>query len=138
MKSSVVNTLAGILAGMKLNRIMDKDVKSALLADYLVLRKQFKSWQADQQELINKFQEDWRDDMVAVRALRKENKPVEGYDEYLSAEADANAALQELMDSEVEVEIRPVKLDKFLASISEEDLNFEQVAFMAENGLIEE
>jgi hypothetical protein len=138
MKLAVVYTVTGILSGIKINKISDKEVKNSLLADYLALRKIVKSVNEDKQELIDKFQSDWKDEISAVRELRSKKEPVEGHDEYLKAEAEANLILHKMDEVDAEVTIQPIKVDEFVASVSEEELAFEQVAILLDNGILEE
>ena len=84
MKLSEVNVVVGILAGMKINRIADKKIKTALLNDYLHLRPHFKKANEDVEEIRRKFKEDWNDELDAVQALRDKCKPVVGHDAYLA------------------------------------------------------
>ena len=137
MKISVVNAIAGILSGIKINKITDKAVKTALVNDYLHLRKFAKEADDERQELVSKFQADWAEELASVNAFRKEGKPVIGHDAYLEAEIDANKAIQDLFAREVEVSLKPVKMDAFLTACGGEELTFEQLAVLQENGLIE-
>lgn len=137
MKLAEVNTIVGILAGMKINRIADKRIKSALLHDYLNLRPLFKKANEDVGEIRTKFQEDWNDELDAVQAFRDKRKPVVGHDAYLEAEKDANKAISDLFSAEVEVDIKSVPMDDFMASCGGEELTFEQIAFLQESGIIE-
>lgn len=137
MKLSVVNALVGILSGVKLNKISDREVKTTLINDYLHLRKFVKEAMDDKNEIANKFQSDWRDEFVAVETLRREGKPVIGHEAYLAAEADANKQVQELFNNEVEVAPKAVKMDAFLAACGGEELTLEQIALLQEGGIIE-
>lgn len=139
MKLSIINAAAGILGGIKLNKISDKKIKTALLKDYLMMRNTVKQAGDDQQEIVHKFQDDWADELAKVEAFRKENKPVVGHDEYLDAERDANKAIQAVFSQEVELGIVPVKMDDFMGAISrDEEITFEQIALLEECGIIEE
>ena len=137
LKLSTVNLMVGILSGMKLNKVADKEVKATLINDYLYLRRMVKPANDDKNEIASKFQSDWWDEFVAVESLRRERKPVVGYDEYLVAEADANKAISDLFSKEVEVEVRPVPFDAFLAVIDGEELLLEQIAILQDGGIIE-
>jgi len=137
MKLSVVNELASLLSGIKINRIPDKNVKATLVYDYIFLRKFAKEADERRKDLIEKFQADWMDELMEVNNLRNNGNPIVGHDGYLEAESDANKAIQSIFESEVDVNLRPVKLDDFLSSFGEEDLTFEQIAFMQENGILE-
>ena len=134
-RHTIVN-LATILGGIKINRIEDKDAKAALLKDYLALRKVAKEAEADRDEIVRKFQEDWKDELAAVEAYRREKKPVVGHLDYLEAERDANKAIQDTFAKEVELTLAPVPFDA-IEDVSE-DITLEQVAFLQDNGIIKE
>jgi len=137
MTIATINMIVGILAGMKLNKISDKKVKTTLVNDYLHLRKHVKETEADRKELVDKFQSDWADELDAVEAFRRENKPVVGHDAYLDAERDANKAISGLFEREVEVDIKSIPMDEFMASCGAEELTLEQLAFLQEVGIVE-
>ena len=136
MKLAEVNAIVGILAGMKINRIADKRIKSALLNNYLRLRPLFKKANEDVGEIRIKFQDDWNDELDAVQAFRDKRKPVVGHDAYLDAERDANKTIEDIYAGEAEVEIESVSMDEFLINCGGEDITLEQVAFLEEVGII--
>lgn len=136
MKLTTINALAGILSGMKINKITDREVKTVLVSDYLRLRKFVKEAEEERKELVEKFQNDWAEELPMVEAFRREGKPVVGHDQYLEAERDANKAISDIFAREVEVDIKPVSMDDFMASCDGEELTLEQVAFLQENGIV--
>ena len=137
MTIATINVLVGILAGMKLNKISDKKVKSALVDDYLHLRRFVKDAENDRKELVEKFQSDWADELDEVEAFRREVKPVVGHDSYLEAEKDANKTISNLFLKEVDVDIKSIPMVDFMASCGAEELTLEQLAFLQENGVVE-
>lgn len=137
MKLAAINIVAGILSGMKINKITDKEVKAALVNDYLHLRKFVKDAEEERKELVEKFQDDWKEELPLVEAFRRENKPVEGHKEYLEAELDANNAIAGIFDRDVEVNIKPVPMDDFVSACGNEELTLEQFAFLQDCGIIE-
>ena len=137
MKLATINMLVSILGGIKLNKILDKKVKATLVNDYLHLRKFVKEGEAERQDLVDKFQSDWADELASVEAFRRDGKKVVGHDAYLDAEKDANKAISDIFAREVEVDIKPVPMDDFMASCGAEELTIEQLAFLQESGLVE-
>lgn len=137
MKLVTIDTIAGILGAMKLHRIQDKEVKSVLVEDHINFKMCLKEVKERSEAYRAKFREDWADEMTAVEILRRKKLPVEGHEEYLKAARDANQALQDMFEVEVEVEFRPVSLSSFLESCGGEDLTLDQVAFLQEHGIIE-
>jgi len=137
MKLSTVNAICGVLSAMKINKVTDKRVKTALVNDYLHLRGFVKRAEADRAELIQKFQSDWKEELASVQALRNAGKPVTGHDAYLEAERDANKAISDLFSEDVEVSLKSVPMDDFLTSCGGEELTFEQIAILQEGGIVE-
>ncbi len=135
MKISTASTAASILPGIRLNRITDKDAKAALLKDYLALRRVAKEADADKDEIIRKFQEDWADELRAVQSFREKNRPVIGHLDYLEAEKDANKAISAIFSADVEIDLSPVEISA-VADFSE-DITLEQIAFLQECGIVE-
>ena len=132
----IITNLAEILGGIKINRIEDKEAKAALLKDYLALRKAAKEAEADRDEIVRKFQDDWAEEIPAIEKFRREGKPVIGHLYYLDAERDANKAIADTFSQEVDIDIVPVKLDAI--SAFSDDITLEAVAFLEENGIIGE
>ena len=130
----IIDNLAEILGGIKINRIEDKEAKAALLKNFLALRKVAKEAEADRNEIVRKFQEDWADEIPAIEKFRREGKPVLGHLDYLEAERDANKAISDLLKEEVDIDITPVPADSIMAV--SEDITLEQVALLQEYGII--
>lgn len=137
MTLSQVNAVAGILSGVKINKIADKAVKAALVKEYIQLRKFVKDADEERREIVDKFQADWREELAPVEAFRKAGKPVVGHEAYLDAEKDANKAIYDLFSREVDIDITPVKMDAFIGSCEGDELTLEQVAVLQECGIIE-
>ena len=136
LKLYIINQIAEILAGVKINKMEDKAAKSALMQDYLALRKVLKPAREDKDEIVSKFQEDWKDELAAVVKYRREEKPVVGHLDYLEAERDANKAIQDLFSSEVDITLTPVSFEAF-DGVSDA-LTLEQAALLQEVGIIRE
>ena len=136
MKIAEINIAVSILAVIKINRITDKRVKACLVNDYLHLRKFVKEAEAERQDLVDKFQQDWADELAEVEAFRRDGKPVVGHDAYLEAEKDANKSISDIFSREVEVDIKPVPMDDFTTAIGDEELTLEQLAFLQEVWII--
>lgn len=133
-KYKIIN-IDNILAGIRINRIAEKEAKETLLKEYLSLKKVSNAAIADKEELQRKFQQDWRDEMNAVIGLREARKQVVGYQDYLAAENDANKAISDILKVEVDIDIAPIPMGAIL-SVSD-DITLEQIAFLQECGIIE-
>lgn len=130
-----INAATGILSGIKLSRIQDKEAKNALLKDYLAMRKVVKDADAERTEIVRKFQDDWADELPAVQAFRDEHRPVVGHDDYLDAEKDANKAIQDIFSASVDIDIAPAEIDA-ITDFSD-DITLEQIAFLQDCGILE-
>lgn len=108
MKVSAIVTLDGILSGIKINRIKDRDAKDALLQDYLAIHRIAKAVEGEKKEIVDKFQDDWRDSLAPVQELREKGVPVIGHDDYLDAEQDALRTIATLYEKEEEIALVPV------------------------------
>lgn len=133
MKTTTVDQLAGILGKVNFYRFESKEMKVALNKNYLALRKIVKQATADQSEIVKKFQEDWKDEIAAVQKFRDVQKPVEGHEAYLKAEAETVDIIQNLYDAEADVTIVPVDMTAFVSELNG-DITPEQVAILADNG----
>ena len=113
LKLYIINQVAGILSGMKINRIGDKAVKASLLKDYLALHKIAKGGAEEKMEIRKKFQADWDDEIDDVESQRMTNpdKPVEGHDAFLDAEQDALVEIHKIDERDEDVELAKVRAD---------------------------
>ena len=134
MKIAEINIAVSILAGIKINRITDKRVKACLVNDYLHLRKFVKEAEAERQDLVDKFQQDWADELPAVQAFRDKGEPVVGHESYMEAEKDANKAISAVFSAEVDIDLSPVEMDAMMDF--SDDITLEQIAFLQEAGII--
>ena len=137
IRRSNIKTLANILSGIKINKLLDKDVKLVLIHDYILLRKKSAEIQSSLDEIISKFREDWADEIFDVQKLRGEGNEVKGHDDFLVAEADANSAIANLLDVEEDLDVKAASMEAFVSSFTEDDVTLEYIAFLAENGLVE-
>ena len=93
MKVEIVLTIERILSGIKINKVQDKEVKSALLKDYLAVRRIAKMVEADRQETIRKFQSDWKE------ALDDKSKQNEDFERAKRDAADSLLAFERIDSS---------------------------------------
>lgn len=136
MKISQINNIVGILGGIGITKLPDKQVKTTILNDYTYLRKFVRDAEDESNEVSKKFREDWGEEMEAVETMFVRNEPVEGHEKYLEAKRDAEKFLRGIMDREVEVEIKPVQIDDFMNACKNENLTLEQIAFLQEVGIL--
>lgn len=133
-KYKIIN-IDSILVASRINRIADKEVKDALLKEYLEIHKIAEAAKADQNEISRKFNADWREEATAVAKYRNAGKPVVGHLDFLDAERDAERAIQDLLKAEVDIDITPAPMDDIMAV--SEDITLGQIAMLQEYGIIE-
>ena len=130
-KYKIIN-IDSILVASRINRIADKEVKDALLKEYLEIHKIAEAAKADQNEISRKFNADWREEATAVAKYRNAGKPVVGHLDFLDAEREA---IQDLLKAEVDIDITVVPMDEIMAV--SEDITLGQIAMLQEYGIIE-
>ena len=133
-KYKIIN-IDSILVASRINRIADKEVKDALLKEYLEIHKIAEAAKADQNEISRKFNADWREEATAMAKYRTAGKPVVGHLDFLDAERDAEKAIQDILKAEVDIDITPAPMDDIMAV--SEDITLGQIAMLQEYGIIE-
>lgn len=121
---TLADRVAGVLSGMKLTAIADKVTKNTLLKDFLAVRKIAKELGEEQQELVDKFNQEWS-------GHRDENDA-----NYKKALDDVTAMLKSLAEEEVEVDVTPIGMDAFMVHVKDDILTFEQIAILQDGGLL--
>ena len=137
MKIAKINNAVGILGGIGITKLLDKQVKTTILNDYLYLRKFIREAEDESAEVSKKFREDWGEEMETVEAMIAKREPVVGHVNYIEAKKDTEKVLRDIMDREVEVEVKSVKMDDFMNACKNENLTLEQIAFLQEVGILE-
>lgn len=122
MKKIDVIEIVNLLSRIKLNKISNPETKRVLVADFLRLSRAAKEIESDKSILIEKFRADWGDEIREVQALRESKKPVQGHDEYLKAELEANGHLSKMMSEEISVELQTVPVADFVDAIQDEEM----------------
>ena len=132
----IASTIVGVLSNIKLNKITDKDTKATLVKDFIKLKSIVRKAEESRQEIIDKFRTDWAEEIPVIDKLRMNKESVEEHKEFLEAEKDVFKMINDIFSEEVEVELTPVDLDKFVNAVDDEGLTLEAIAFLQENGVI--
>lgn len=137
MKTRDAKAIAGVLAGISINKIADRELKQTLINDYLHLRRIVKKFNEDWQEVVAKFQKDWAGEIAVVERLRREGKPLVGHEAYVRAERDANDMRLALESAEVETHLKSVPMAAFVEALGNDGLTFEELAILEDGGVLE-
>lgn len=133
MKVGTITTIERILSGIRINRLTDKGAKAVLLKDYLSVRRIARMTDAEKDEIVRKFQQDWKE------AILDESKRDEAFHD---AEADANDALRDIEEREEEIVLEKVKAEALYdPDLWADDILLAQIPgsidYLVENGVAE-
>ena len=139
MKLAEINAIAGVLAGIKINKISDRATREEISKSYLSVRKALRPFERDRDELVEKFRADWKDEIAAVLAKKDGDRAALN-----QAQADLNAVIVKMLnEGESDVVFSPVKSEHLFApDIWGENATLgdisETVAFLVKCGVAEE
>lgn len=133
MKKSRVIEIFRFLSGIKLNKITNKEVRSAVISNHLQMYNISKSYDDDVQELRKRFFEDKDDEINKVNALREKFKnesdsvikssiiaEIESdHKELLELEQAFYKEVNELHNSEIELNLKKIKQLDFIDACTE-------------------
>lgn len=138
LKNIAIHECSSILNEIKITRLQDKELKLKLVHNYLELRKTSNALMEDIQAIKTKFQEDWKNELLEVVALRRNSEQVDEkkYGDYLAAESDANDALMAINEGEADVDLEPIDTDVFVAAMGEDDITLSSIGYLADNGIL--
>ena len=138
LKNAVIHEVSSLLNEIKITKITNKEVKLALMHNYLVLRKASNTAMEDMRAIADKFRDDWGDALVTVNDLRKNGEEVDEkkYADFLVAEADANEEIMKINTGDTDVDIEPLDSEAFVASIGENDITLSVIGYLVDNGIL--
>lgn len=130
MKKIDIQNAVNALGRVAVNKVKNDQIRYTLLAGYRKLRKLSREIEQERQDLVEKFREDFAEEMLDVQVLRESGRPVTDHDEFLRAEASMNRILQKMFQEEVEEDLDIVKvaMDDFIKSVKDGDYTFEDAA----------
>lgn len=139
MKLAEINAIAGVLAGIKINKIADKSTKDEISKSFLAVRKALRPFERDRNELVEKFRSDWKDEITADLAKKDFDRTT-----FEQAKADLNNTIAKMLnEGESDISFSPVKSDILFnpdlwwenATLGEID---NSIAFLVKHGVTEE
>lgn len=130
MKKIDVQNAVNAFGRIPVNKVKNDQIRSTLIHDYRKLRKASREIEQERLDLVEKFREDFADEMLDVQVLRESGRPVVDHDEFLRAEASMNRLIQKMFQEEVEEDLELVKvsMDDFSKAVKDGDYTFEDVA----------
>ena len=130
MKKIDVQNAVNAFGRIPVNKVKNDQIRSTLIHDYRKLRKASREIEQERLDLVEKFREDFADEMLDVQVLRESGRPVTDHDEFLRAEASMNRLIQKMFQEEVaeDLELVKVTMDDFAKAVKDGDYTFEDVA----------
>ena len=130
MKKIDVQNAVNAFGRIPVNKVKNDQIRSTLIHDYRKLRKASREIEQERLDLVEKFREDFAEEMLDVQVLRESGRPVTDHDEFLRAEASMNRLIQKMFQEEVEEDLELVKvgIDDFIKAVRDGDYTFEDVA----------
>ncbi len=130
MKKIDVQNAVNAFGRIPVNKVKNDQIRSTLIYDYRKLRKTSREIEQERLDLVEKFREDFAEEMLDVQVLRESGRPVTDHDEFLRAEASMNRLIQKMFQEEVEEDLELVKvgIDDFIKAVRDGDYTFEDVA----------
>ena len=130
MKKIDVQNAVNAFGRIPVNKVKNDQIRSTLIYDYRKLRKASREIEQERLDLVEKFREDFAEEMLDVQVLRESGRPVTDHDEFLRAEASMNRLIQKMFQEEVEENLELVKvgIDDFIKAVRDGDYTFEDVA----------
>lgn len=138
MKLADINAIAGVLSGMKINKVADKETKAELGKTYLAVRKALRPFERDRDDLVEKFRSDWHEVINAIVSGGK------GGEDFVKANEELNETVRMMLEEgTAEVAFSPVKSDYLYApELWGENITLgeisEVIAFLVKHGVAEE
>lgn len=130
MKKIDVQNAVNALGRVPVNRVKNDQIRNTLIHDYRKLRRVSREIEQERADLVEKFREDFADEMLDVQVLRESGRPVTDHDEFLRAEASMNRILQKMFQEEVaeDLELVTVSMEDFAKAVKDGEYTFEDVA----------
>lgn len=130
MKKIDVQNAVNALGRVPVNRVKNDQIRNTLIHDYRKLRRVSREIEQERADLVEKFREDFADEMLDVQVLRESGRPVVDHDEFLRAEASMNRIIQKMFQEEVseDLELVTVSMEDFAKAVKDGEYTFEDVA----------
>lgn len=129
MKKIDVQNAVNAFGRIPVNRVKNDQLRNTLVYDYRKLRKVSREIEQDKADIVEKFRDDFGDEMLDVHVIREAQRPVTDHDEFLRAEASMNRILQKMFQEEVhDLDLIVVPMDDFIKAVKDGEYTFEDLA----------
>lgn len=130
MKKIDIQNAVNAFGRIPVNKVKNDRIRSTLIFDYRRLRKVSREIEQERSDLVEKFRDDFAEELLDVQVLRESGKPVTDHDEFLRAEASMNRTIQKMFQEEVaeDLELVKVTMDDFEKAVKDGEYTFEDLA----------
>jgi len=130
MKKIDIQNAVNAFGRIPVNKVKNDKIRSTLIYDYRRLRKVSREIEQERSDLVEKFRDDFAEELLDVQVLRESGKPVTDHDEFLRAEASMNRTIQKMFQEEVteDLELVTVTMDDFEKAVKDGEYTFEDLA----------
>lgn len=130
MKKIDIQNAVNAFGRIPVNKVKNDKIRSTLIFDYRRLRKVSREIEQERSDLVEKFRDDFAEELLDVQVLRESGKPVTDHDEFLRAEASMNRTIQKMFQEEVaeDLELVKVTMDDFEKAVKDGEYTFEDLA----------
>lgn len=130
MKKIDIQNAVNAFGRIPVNKVKNDQIRSTLIYDYRKLRRVSREIEQERSDIIEKFRDDFADEMLDVHVLKESGRPVVDHDEFLRAEASMNRLIQKMFQEEVteDLELVTVTMDDFEKAVKDGEYTFEDLA----------
>lgn len=138
MTNKELISIFNLLSSIKLNKVSDKETRSAILANHMALYKLNKGVNDDVEELRKRFFEGKEAELKKYIALQDAGKTDELDPKMRELVIEFNTEYGNLMSSHADVSLKKIDADSFVDALAEQniDITLEELARMQECGLV--
>lgn len=135
MKKSRIIDIYSFLSNIKLNKVTNKEVRSAIISNHLQMYRVKEQHDKDVQELQKKLFEGKEEDINAINSLRAKFRQAEDkdkpaivskileYKELLKLEEEFNIELSNLLNQEIELNVKQCLQEDFIDVCEQADVD---------------
>lgn len=128
MKKSRVIEIFRFLNGIKLNKVLDKDIRSMIISNHMQMYNITKQYDEDVKELqrklfldkqteieeLSKLREDYKNsDNISIKK-EIESKIIKDYSNIISLEIEFNNELNNILNTEIDINLKKVSKENFV------------------------
>lgn len=152
MKKSKIIAIFRFLSGIKVSKIKDKDVRTAIVGNHLQMYKIAEEYDSDIKETQKKLFEGKDEEIKSLNDLREKYKIetdeekkkdiigiiTDNYGEILALEKELSSVIEEKFNEEKELNLKKVKQEAFLDALVDADIDITPSDLIELSDLFEE